>query len=92
MFAAPINGPDPIFDDTVAMYSSLLTKDDLVKVILRELFDLYNNMKPCGAVAFRKRLHDRGVEKSPSISTIGRVLSERFLTHGRSGFYPGDYR
>jgi hypothetical protein len=92
MFSAPINGPDPIFDDTFSVYPSSLTKEELVKGIVLERLDLYNNMKPCGAVAIKKRLHDLGVEKLPSISTIGRILSEQFLTHGRIGFYQEDYR
>ena len=92
MFSAPINGPDPMFDDTFTVYPSSLTKDELVKVVVLERLDLYNNLKPCGAVAIRKRLHDLGVEKLPSISTIGRILSQQCLTHGRIEFYPEDYR
>jgi hypothetical protein len=91
MFSAPINGPDPMFDDTFTVYPSSLTKDELVKVVVLERLGLFNNMKPCGAVAIRKRLHDLGVEKLPSISTIGRILSQQGLTHGRIGFYPEDY-
>jgi hypothetical protein len=92
MFSAPINGPDPMFDDTFSVYPSSLTKDELINAIVVERLDLYNNLKPCGAVAIRKRLHDLGVEKLPSISTIGRILSQQCLTHGRTGFYPEDYQ
>jgi hypothetical protein len=92
MFTAPISGPDPIFDDTFTIYPSSLTKDELVKVVVLERLDLFNNTKPCGAVAIRKRLHDLGGEKLPSISTIGRILSQQGLTYGRIGFYPEDRR
>jgi len=92
MFSAPINGPDPMFDDTFTVYPPSLTRDELVKVVVLERLDLFNNMKPCGAVAIRKRLVDLGVEKLPSISKIGRILSQQGLTHGRIGFYPEDRR
>jgi hypothetical protein len=92
MYSVPLNGPDPIYDDTFSVYPSSLTKKELEKVIVLERLSLYNEMKPCGAVALRKRLHDLGVDKLPSVSTIGKILSEQFLTHGRTGFYPEDYR
>lgn len=92
MFSVPINESDPMHDDTFSVYPSSLTKDELEYVIATERLHLYNHMVPCGAVAIRKRLQSLGVETLPSISTIGRILSEKYLTHGRTGYYPEDYR
>jgi hypothetical protein len=92
MFSVPINDPDPICDDTFSVYPSSLTKKELEWAVVFERLHLYNQMKPCGAVALRKRLQSLGVEKLPSISTIGKILSEQYLTHGRTGYYPEDYR
>jgi hypothetical protein len=92
MFSVPINGSDPIYDDTFSVYPPSLTKNELVYAVVTERLHLYNRMEPCGAVALRKRLRNLGVEKLPSISTIGIILSEQYLTHGRTGYYPEDYR
>jgi hypothetical protein len=92
MFSVPINDPDPTYDDTFSAYPLLLTKKELEYAVVFERLHLYNNMKPCGAVALRKRLQCLGVEKLPSISTINRILSQQYLTHGRTGYYPEDYR
>jgi hypothetical protein len=92
MFSVPLNSPDPIYDDTFSVYPSSLTREELEKIVVIERLDLYNHMKPCGAPAIRKHLQSLGVEKLPSTSTISRILSQQFLTHGKTGYYPEDYR
>jgi hypothetical protein len=86
MYSVPINGPDPIYDDTFTPYPPSLTREELEKVVALERMDLYNHMKLCGAPAIKKRLKSLGVKKLPSVSTIGRILSQQHLTHGRMGF------
>lgn len=92
MFSVPINEPDPMYDDTFSVYPSSLTKKELEYAVVTERLHLYNNLKPSGAAAIRKHLQSLGVVKLPSISTIGKILSEKYLTYGRTGYYPGDYR
>ena len=53
--------------------------------------ELYNRGQPCGAKAIRQRLDEEVVVPLPSASTIGRILSRRCLTHGRTGYYPEDF-
>lgn len=92
MYSVPIDGPDPIDDDTFTDYPPSLTREELEEVIVQERLHLYNRSKPCGAAALRKHLNNQGLEKLPSVSTIGRILAQQFLTHGRTGYYPEDYQ
>jgi hypothetical protein len=90
MFSVPINGPDPIYDDTFCVYPPSVTREELEKIVVLERLDLYNQMKPCGAKAMRTHLQSLGVENLPSISTISRILSQQQLTDRRMAFSPGD--
>ena len=92
MFSALLNEPDPIYDVTFSVYPPTLTKKELESVVVLERLHLYNHMKPCGAAALKKHLQSLGVENLPSVSTIGRILSEQYLTNGRIGYYPEDYQ
>lgn len=89
---ARINESDPMYDDQFSVYPSSLTRQELEEAIVLERLDLYNNLKPCGAAYLRLHLQTLGVEQLPSVSTIGRILSNRCLTNGRTGYYPEDYR
>ncbi len=63
------------------------------QTILRVTFirlDLYNNGKNCGPKAIQKEMRRLEIDKIPSIATIGRILRDQYLTHGRTGYYPGD--
>ncbi len=53
--------------------------------------ELYNRGQPCGAEAISERLGEEGVVPLPSARMIGRILSRRCLTHGRTGYYPEDF-
>lgn len=88
----PINERDPMYDDAFTVYPSSLTQQKLEKVIVFERLALYNSLKPCSAAALRRHLHYLGLEKLPSVSTIGRILSKQCLTNSRTGYYPEDYR
>ena len=52
--------------------------------------DLYNSGKNCGPKAIQKEMHRLEIDNVPSIPAIGRVLRDQYLTHGRTGYYPGD--
>ena len=90
MYSVPINGPDPIYDDTFSKYPSTLTVEELESVVKLERLDLYNQMKPCGAKALRKQLINLEIENVPSVSTIGKILKKQDLITGYTRNNPGD--
>jgi len=63
------------------------------QTILRITFirlDLYNSGKNCGPKAIQREMHSLEIDNVPSVPTIGRVLRAQYLTHGSTGYYPGD--
>lgn len=52
--------------------------------------DLYNSGKNCGPEAIQKEMKRLEIELIPSTATIGRILKDQYLTHGRTGYYSGD--
>jgi putative transposase len=66
------------------------TRAEIEEIVVMERLHLYNKGAPCGARAIRKILYEQCVRPLPSISTIKRILSRNCLTHGRTGYYPGD--
>jgi hypothetical protein len=68
------------------------TKKEIEELVVFERLHLYNRMLSCGPKALRQRLGKHGVKNIPSTRTIARVLSKNYLTHGRTGYYPEDYR
>jgi hypothetical protein len=52
--------------------------------------DLYNSGKNCGRKAIQEEMRRLEIANVPSVSTIGRILRDQYLTHGRTGYYPGD--
>jgi hypothetical protein len=82
MHSVPINGPDPIYDDTFSKYPSTLTIEEIESVVKYERLDLYNHLKPCGAKALREHLINLEIENVPSVSTIERILKKQDLTNG----------
>ncbi|MGE5672222.1 MAG: hypothetical protein ACM31E_12300 [Fibrobacterota bacterium] len=81
-----------MYDDTFTVYPYSLTPLELEAVVVMERLNLYNNLKPCGAVALRHHLKNMGIEQLPSVRTIGRILSKHCLTNYRTGYYPEDYQ
>lgn len=64
------------------------TKCEIEEIIKMVRLELYNQGIGCGSRAIKKRLEKfYQIEPLPSESTIGRVLSNHGLTHGRTGFY-----
>ena len=65
-------------------------RDEIEEIVVMERLRLYNRGIPCGAKAIQNLLNEECVRPLPSISTIKRILSRNCLTHGRTGYYPGD--
>ena len=51
---------------------------------------LYNRGECCGARAIQRHMQELQKTTIPSLSTIQRILVRQCLTHGRTGFYPGE--
>lgn len=67
------------------------TAGEIEEIVVMERLDLYNSARPCGAEAIRRRLEEsEDVHPVPSTRTIGRILTRRCLTHGRTGWYEGE--
>ena len=64
-------------------------KNEIKEIIEFIYFDLYNNLLPCGARSVRKQMEVMDINPLPSVSTIYRIQSDNYLTHGRAG-YPDD--
>jgi hypothetical protein len=83
MSVTTTNKNDPIYDDqTCYTYPSSLTQEQLESVVKIEWLDLYNQLKPCGAIALRQHLLSIGMLNLPSASTIGRVMAKQGLVNG----------
>ena len=52
--------------------------------------NLYNAGKSCGPKAIVEEMQRLEISRIPSIATTGRILRQQYLTHGRTGYYPGD--
>jgi putative transposase len=63
------------------------TSAELEKIVELVRLDLYNNDLFCGNQAIQWKLIDMEVQPVPSLSTIGRILRRRELTHRRTGRY-----
>ena len=51
---------------------------------------LYNRGVCCGARAIQRHMQELDEPIIPSLRTIERILARHGLTHGRTGFYPGE--
>jgi|GEM_PF-2091402 len=92
MIRSPLDEPEPMYDDTFTAYPIPMNREQIKEAVVFERLHLYNHLQPCGAQALLKHLRELGVEPLPSVSTIGRILADNHLTHGRTGYYPEDYR
>ena len=63
------------------------TPAEIEKIVELVRLDLYNNDLFCGNQAIQWKLIDMEVQPVPSLSTIGRILRRRELTHRRTGRY-----
>ena len=63
------------------------TPAEIEQIVKLVRLDLYNNDLFCGNQAIQWKLIDMEVQPVPSLSTIGRILRRRELTHRRTGRY-----
>jgi transposase InsO family protein len=63
------------------------TPAEIEKIVEMVRLNLYNNDRFCGNQAIQWELIDMEVQPVPSLSTIGRTLRRRELTHRRTGRY-----
>ncbi len=63
------------------------TPAEIERIVEMVRWDLYNHDLFCGNQAIQWKLIDMEVQPVPSLSTIGRILRRRELTHRRTGRY-----
>jgi hypothetical protein len=69
------------------------SKQQIEQIVVWERLCRYNRGLPCGPKALRTSLAAQLPSgRLPSERTIARILARNGLTHGRTGFYPGDIR
>ena len=65
--------------------------EEVEQLVVMVRLELYNRGRPCGPAALRRRLQEHyHLTPLPSERTIARMLARNGLTHGRTGWYPGD--
>jgi len=63
------------------------TPNEIEQIVKMVRLNLYNQDLFCGAQAILWELEDLGVQPSPSLRTINRILARNDLTHRRTGRY-----
>jgi hypothetical protein len=72
-------------------YSLARSPEDVEAIVVMVRLERHNRNQPCGADALRKRLQTfYHLKPLPSARKIGRILARHGLTHGRTGWYPGE--
>ena len=77
------------FDDQPRrpLSSPLRTPAEIEKIVEMVRLNLYNKDAFCGNQAIQWEMIDMEIQPVPSLSTIGRILRRRELTHRRTGRY-----
>jgi len=72
-------------------YSQARPPEEVEAIVVMARLERHNRNQPCGADALRKRLQTfYHLKPLPSARTIGRIIARNGLTHGRTGWYPGE--
>jgi transposase InsO family protein len=69
------------------LFSPYRTSAEIEKIVEMVRLSLYNKGHFCGKQAIKWEMIDMEVQPLPSLSTIGRILRRRDLTHRRTGRY-----
>lgn len=69
-------------------YTRTNNRTEQVVTLIR--LELYNRGVCCGAPAIQRHMKESHEPIIPSLRTIQRILVRQCLTHGRTGFYPGE--
>jgi len=67
------------------------TAHEIEEIVRLLRLHFYNRGEWCGAKVIRHHMKELKVKPLPSVTTIGRILTRRGLTHGRTGIYPEDF-
>ncbi|HVP78085.1 MAG TPA: IS481 family transposase, partial [Thermodesulfobacteriota bacterium] len=81
---------DPIWFEDLSrrpLSSPYRTSMEIEKIVEMVRLNLYNKGLFCGNQAIQWEMIDMEVQPIPSLSTIGRILHRRELTHRRTGKY-----
>ena len=69
------------------------TTEQVEQIVVHARLALYIRGMSCGPRVLREHLEEAfDVRPPPSERTIARMLARNGLTHGRTGWYPGDSR
>ena len=72
-------------------YAGVRSSDEVEDLVVAVRVERYNRGLQCGPKALRRRLAEHySLTPLPSERTIARILSRNGLTHGRTGWDPGD--
>jgi hypothetical protein len=67
------------------------SKQDVEDIVAMVRLELYNRELPCGPEAIRKKMDEAyQILPLPSKTTISKILSQRCLSHQRTGWYEED--
>ena len=77
--------------NTIEEFDALTEKEKMIVYVTHFRLELYNKLEECGAKAIQIKLLKENLIPVPSISTINRILKRQYLTHGKTGYYEGDY-
>ena len=67
--------------------------EEVEEIVVHARLGLYNRGMPCGPRVLREHLEEAlDVRPPPSERAIARMLARNGLTHGRTGWYPGESR
>jgi hypothetical protein len=67
------------------------SQPEITDIIIFFRLSLYNQAKPCGAKAIHQKMQSARITPLPSIGSIHRILVREYLTHRRTGYYPGEH-
>jgi len=67
------------------------SQPEITDIITFFRLSLYNHAKPCSAKAIHHQMQSARITPLPSIGSIHRILVREYLTHRRTGYYPGEH-
>jgi hypothetical protein len=67
------------------------TAHEIEKIVTLLRLHFYNRGEQCGAKIIQHHMKELKVKPLPLVTTIGRILTRRGLTQGRTGIYQEDF-
>jgi len=72
-------------------HSHARTVHEIEEIVTLLRLHFYNRGQCCGAKVIQHHMKVLHVKPLPSVTSIGRILTRRGLTHGRTGIYTEDF-